>query len=377
MFIDTMAATTELLAELAARGVEPSRLRLTIDIGHLHCQGELPIPAKIRQSADRLANVHIEDMRAGVHEHLMFGEGEIDFPPVIAALAEIGYAGLVSVELSRHSHEGPEAARRAYNFLRPLVAAASSARTKTHNTDILWTSPAWRPATPLFHRELNGQIRRFAFDSRPSGSRPVLDAEPVAPVRRRRPRDARPQLSGRHLPGAGQHDDRQLAPRARRRRQRLLLARPAARRDVDRLERLHPAAADLGHPPRPRSRDHFGRLVPAPQQGLRRRLHLHARPGPQPRRQRIALVLHPTRMLLRRAEDEARPFPAATFLGTARRNPVDGLDRRLGGHGGRKIQAQLLLHLLAAPRLRRPERPAPTARPPSKPSSSSTPKSAS
>jgi L-ribulose-5-phosphate 3-epimerase len=63
-------------------------------------------------------------MRAGVHEHLMFGEGEIDFPPVIASLAEIGYSGLLSVELSRHSHEGPSAARRAYNFLRPLLYKA-------------------------------------------------------------------------------------------------------------------------------------------------------------------------------------------------------------------------------------------------------------
>ena len=128
LFIDTLAAYDRLLAELAASGVNASRLRLTIDVGHLHCLGELPIPAKIRQSAGRLANVHIEDMRAGVHEHLMFGEGEIDFPPLIAALAEIGYDGLLSVELSRHSHEGPTAAHRAYSFLRPLVAAASSAK---------------------------------------------------------------------------------------------------------------------------------------------------------------------------------------------------------------------------------------------------------
>ena len=75
----------------------------------------------------RLVNVHIEDMRAGVHEHLQFGEGEMDFPPVIAALAEIRYDGVLSVELSRHSHEGPQAARRAYSFLRPLVEATVGA----------------------------------------------------------------------------------------------------------------------------------------------------------------------------------------------------------------------------------------------------------
>ncbi len=127
MLIDTLDRYEELLNRLAEKSVDTSRLRLTIDVGHLHCQGELPIGEKIQRWSDRLANVHIEDMRGGVHEHLMFGEGEIDFPPVIAALTKIRYDGLVSVELSRHSHEGPEAARRAYNYLRPLIEAASRA----------------------------------------------------------------------------------------------------------------------------------------------------------------------------------------------------------------------------------------------------------
>ena len=127
MLIDTIDRYNMLLSKLAEEGVNTSRLHLTIDIGHLHCQGELPIAEKIRASKERIVNVHIEDMRAGIHEHLMFGEGEIDFQPVIAALAEIGYDGLLSVELSRHSHEGPDAARRAYNFLRPLAQAATGA----------------------------------------------------------------------------------------------------------------------------------------------------------------------------------------------------------------------------------------------------------
>jgi L-ribulose-5-phosphate 3-epimerase len=36
-------------------------------------------------------------MRRGVHEHLMFGEGEIDFPPILQALAEIGYQNGICV----------------------------------------------------------------------------------------------------------------------------------------------------------------------------------------------------------------------------------------------------------------------------------------
>jgi sugar phosphate isomerase/epimerase len=131
MLIHTQTAFAELLARLTERNVSTVQLGLTIDIGHLHCQGEIPIADTIMRWHHRLANIHIEDMRSGIHEHLMFGEGEIDFPPVFAALAEIGYSGLVNVELSRHSHEAPAAARRAYNYLRPLVDAANRGHSRS------------------------------------------------------------------------------------------------------------------------------------------------------------------------------------------------------------------------------------------------------
>jgi sugar phosphate isomerase/epimerase len=112
MLIDTMAR----FAELRERVDHPT-FGLTLDIGHLHCQGETPIAAHLRQWRDLLWNIHIEDMRRGVHDHLMFGEGEIDFRPVLQALQEIGYAGGVYVELSRHSHDAVTTARRALTFL--------------------------------------------------------------------------------------------------------------------------------------------------------------------------------------------------------------------------------------------------------------------
>jgi sugar phosphate isomerase/epimerase len=112
MFVDTMARFEQLLER-----VDSPCLRLTLDVGHLHCLGEVPIADQIRKWAPRLTNIHIEDMHAGVHEHRMFGEGEIDFRPVIAALREIDYRGGIHVELSRHSHDGPNAARKAFEFL--------------------------------------------------------------------------------------------------------------------------------------------------------------------------------------------------------------------------------------------------------------------
>ncbi len=117
MFIDTMARFAELQQRLGA-----SHLKLTLDVGHLHCLGEIPIADYITKWKSEIVNVHIEDMRAGVHEHLMFGEGDMDFPPIIAALRQANYRGGIHVELSRHSHEGPTAALRAYDFLSPLLA---------------------------------------------------------------------------------------------------------------------------------------------------------------------------------------------------------------------------------------------------------------
>jgi L-ribulose-5-phosphate 3-epimerase len=115
MFIDTMAKFEEL-----HRRVDHGAFGLTLDVGHLHCQGELPIAEHIHRWKDRLWNVHIEDMRRGVHDHLMFGEGEMDFPPIFQALREIQYAGGVHVELSRHSHDAVNTAKRAMEFLRTL-----------------------------------------------------------------------------------------------------------------------------------------------------------------------------------------------------------------------------------------------------------------
>lgn len=101
--------------------IDVPNLQLTLDVGHLHCQGELPLDEMIRRWGNRTVNVHIEDMRSGIHEHLMFGEGEIQFPAVLQALREVPYTGGIFVELSRHSHMAPTAAQASFQFLRPLI----------------------------------------------------------------------------------------------------------------------------------------------------------------------------------------------------------------------------------------------------------------
>jgi sugar phosphate isomerase/epimerase len=116
MFLETFAQFEQLLQQ-----VDSTLFGLTIDIGHVHCVETGPIADYLRHWGARLFNVHIEDMCQGVHEHLRFGEGEIDFEPVMQALAEIGYSGGVHVELSRHSHMAPEVVLESFQFLTRLM----------------------------------------------------------------------------------------------------------------------------------------------------------------------------------------------------------------------------------------------------------------
>lgn len=122
MFIDSMSRFQRLL-----QWVDSPQLKLTLDLGHLYCQGEVPIADYIARWSSHIVNVHVEDMRAGVHEHLMFGEGEMEFPPIIAALGAANYRGGVHVELSRHSHMAPIAAAQAFAVLSPLVKPYATA----------------------------------------------------------------------------------------------------------------------------------------------------------------------------------------------------------------------------------------------------------
>jgi sugar phosphate isomerase/epimerase len=119
MFIDTL----ERFARLDERIGRHPLLDLTLDIGHVHCNEDGPIVDHLDRWSSRIVNVHIEDMVRGVHEHLMFGAGTIDFDPVLAKLQAIGYEGGLHVELSRHSHAGVEAVRQSFAFLRPRLGA--------------------------------------------------------------------------------------------------------------------------------------------------------------------------------------------------------------------------------------------------------------
>jgi sugar phosphate isomerase/epimerase len=121
MFIDTL----ERFAGLDERICHPF-FQLTIDLGHVHCMREGSMASILERWRNRVVNIHLEDMVEGTHEHLMFGEGTMDFPHIFQALGRVGYDKGVHVELSRDSHRGVEAVERSARFLRPFISANAS-----------------------------------------------------------------------------------------------------------------------------------------------------------------------------------------------------------------------------------------------------------
>ena len=90
---------------------------LTLDVGHCLATGEGD-PAEILEAhGEDLLVVQLDDHRAGVHDHLAFGQGEVDFPAIARALGSVSFKGPLEVELSRHSSTAPATARESLLFL--------------------------------------------------------------------------------------------------------------------------------------------------------------------------------------------------------------------------------------------------------------------
>ena len=119
MFIERPSGYLELVRQLGPLGAE---LGLTLDVGHLLVTGDLPVGRQIRELSGHLIHVHLDDIRGGVHEHRMFGTGDLDLRETLSALLDVGYSGMAAVELSRDSHRGAQAAGEALEHLRAALA---------------------------------------------------------------------------------------------------------------------------------------------------------------------------------------------------------------------------------------------------------------
>ena len=112
----------ETLDDYAAVAEEVPGLKIALDTGHCLVTGERDPAEAVREFAGSIGTVSIEDMRRGVHEHLPFGEGDVDVPAVLRALEEVRFGGLVCVELSRESPRAHVAIPEALKFLREATS---------------------------------------------------------------------------------------------------------------------------------------------------------------------------------------------------------------------------------------------------------------
>ncbi|MFT5050043.1 MAG: L-ribulose-5-phosphate 3-epimerase [Chlamydiales bacterium] len=121
MFIERPGGYGELLERLGPAG---DALGLCLDVGHLLVTGDLPVERVIHAWAPRLVHVHLDDIADGIHEHCMFGSGDLDLTATLSALIEVGYDGMAAVELSRDSHRGAAAAGEAMDRIRAALGGS-------------------------------------------------------------------------------------------------------------------------------------------------------------------------------------------------------------------------------------------------------------
>ena len=126
MLVDDMAKF-----EVLKKHITSARFGLTLDIGHVFCTETTPFRQVYGKFANLVRNIHIEDIRDRKHEHLMFGDGELDFAQILKVLSDNKYTGLINVELSRDSHRAPEVCRRAIEFLTNACQKSASAPSAT------------------------------------------------------------------------------------------------------------------------------------------------------------------------------------------------------------------------------------------------------
>jgi sugar phosphate isomerase/epimerase len=99
------------LADLADALDHPS-VGVCWDTGHARLQ-RLDQPASIRALGSRLKALHVQDTDGASDQHLVPFLGDIDWKPIIAALADIGYRGDFTYEAHRFIQRFPDAMRDA------------------------------------------------------------------------------------------------------------------------------------------------------------------------------------------------------------------------------------------------------------------------
>jgi L-ribulose-5-phosphate 3-epimerase len=119
-FVESLSKALEIIQE-----IDSPWLQLYPDIGNLAAAGYSP-PEELKLAQKRVLGIHVKDALPKIIRGVPFGKGIVPFRETFRMLAEIGFWGLLGVEIwgDRHSDDNPIAsAAEAHRFVCDLVAA--------------------------------------------------------------------------------------------------------------------------------------------------------------------------------------------------------------------------------------------------------------
>jgi sugar phosphate isomerase/epimerase len=95
---------------------------LNFDMGHFFCVREDPA-ALIYNLAEHIGHFHLADIaHTRVHNHLIPGQGAVDFLSIFKAISEINYQGFITVELYPYQDDPVYAANVSHKYLTNIIS---------------------------------------------------------------------------------------------------------------------------------------------------------------------------------------------------------------------------------------------------------------
>ena len=98
-------------------------LAVNLDVGHAFLT-DPDVCESIRLLGPAIAHTHLEGMAAGLHKHLLPGEGDLDLVAVCRTLAGVGYRGCYTIDLFAIADDPARWARLALDAMRETLAQA-------------------------------------------------------------------------------------------------------------------------------------------------------------------------------------------------------------------------------------------------------------
>ena len=103
------------------------RLGLCMDVGHAVRAGADPVKT-VAECGDRLMDLHVKDLRsADSDDQVEVGKGIVDYPGLIRALHQRGFAGHVALEYEINEDHPETGIRESLAYLRGVVDAVEAA----------------------------------------------------------------------------------------------------------------------------------------------------------------------------------------------------------------------------------------------------------